>query len=158
MRLLFAFVLLPLHILSQELAGTWTGVLQTNGVDLPYEIVISNDNGRLTGYSLTVFNIDGIENVGIKAIRLKDKNGSIFIEDDRLIYNNYVTMSRRVKLLGEMLLRVDDTVMTLNGPFRTRSLDFREQNSSSFSGIINLPGKRSHLLKKQKKKFHRHSL
>ena len=47
-------------------------------------------------------------------------------------------MSRRVKLLGEMLLRVDDTVMTLNGPFRTRSLDFREQNSSSFSGIINL--------------------
>ena len=60
MRLLFAFVLLPLHILSQELAGTWTGVLQTNGVDLPYEIVISNDNGRLTGYSLTVFNIDGI--------------------------------------------------------------------------------------------------
>jgi hypothetical protein len=138
MRVLFVLILLPLQILSQDLTGVWTGLLQTNGTDLPYEIVISNDNnGTLTGYSLTVFNVDGIESVGIKTIRLKNKNGSIFIEDNKLIYNNYVTTSRRAKLLGEMLLRVHDTVMTLNGPFRTRSLDFRE-NSLSFSGTIAL--------------------
>lgn len=137
MRVLFVLVLLPLQILSQDLTGIWTGLLQTNGIDLPYEIVISNDDGKLTGYSLTIFNIGGIENVGIKAIRLKNKHGSIFIEDDKLIYNNYITTSRRVKLLGEMLLRVHDTVMTLNGIFRTRSLDFRE-NSPSFTGTITL--------------------
>ena len=138
MRVLFVLALLPLQILSQDLTGIWTGSLQTNGSDLPYEIVISNDGGKLTGYSLTVFNIGGIENVGIKAIRLKNKQGSILIEDDRLIYNNYVTTSRRVKLLGEMLLRVHDTVMTLKGPFRTRSLDFREQNSLTYTGTITL--------------------
>jgi hypothetical protein len=138
MRILFVLVLLPLQIFSQELTGVWTGLLQTDGVDLPYEIVISNDGGKLTGYSLTVFNIDGIENVGIKAIRLKNKNGSVFIEDDKLIYNNYVSTSRRVKLLGEMLLRVHDTVMTLDGPFRTRSLDFREKNTQSYDGVITL--------------------
>ena len=138
MKVLFVLVLLPLQILSQDLTGIWTGLLQTNGVDLPYEIVISDDDGKITGYSLTVFNIDGVENVGIKAIRLKNKGGSIFIEDEKLIYNNYVTTSRRVKLLGEMLLRVRDTVMTLNGPFRTRSLDFREQKSLSFTGTITL--------------------
>ena len=138
MRVLFVLVLLPLQILSQDLTGIWTGLLQTNGIDLPYEIVISNDDGALTGYSLTIFNIDGIENVGIKTIRLKNKHGSIFIEDDKLIYNNYVTTSRRVKLFGEMLLTVHDTVLTLNGPFRTRSLDFRERNSTSYTGIITL--------------------
>lgn len=138
MRILFVLVLLPLHILSQDLTGIWTGMLQTNGSDLPYEIVISNYDGKLTGYSLTIFNFDGIENVGIKAIRLKNKGGSIFIEDEKLIYNNYVTSARRVKLLGEMLLRVHDTVMSLKGPFRTRSLDFREKNSLSYNGIISL--------------------
>jgi len=137
MRVLLVLVLLPLQILSQDLTGLWTGMLQTDGTDLPYEIVISNENGNLTGYSLTIFNIDGIENVGIKAIRLKNKNGSVFIEDEKLIYNNYVTTSRRVKLLGEMLLRVHDTVATLKGPFRTRSLDFREK-TPSVTGIITL--------------------
>ena len=129
---------MPLQILSQDLTGIWTGLLQTNGNDLPYEIVISNNGGKLTGYSLTIFNIDGIENVGIKTILLKNKQGSIFIEDNKLIYNNYIATSRRVKLLGEMLLRVHDTVMTLNGPVRTRSLDFREQNNTSFDGTITL--------------------
>src|SRR5205085_9289664 len=138
MRVLFALILMPLQILSQDLTGIWTGLLQTNGNDLPYEIVISNNGGKLTGYSLTIFNIDGIENVGIKTILLKNKQGSIFIEDNKLIYNNYIATSRRVKLLGEMLLRVHDTVMTLNGPVRTRSLDFREQNNTSFDGTITL--------------------
>ena len=138
MRVLFLLVLLPLQILSQDLSGIWTGSLQTNGVDLPYEIAISNDNGNLSGYSLTIFNIDGIENVGIKSIHLKDKHGSIFIEDEKLIYNNYVTTSRKVKLIGEMVLRMQDTVMTLKGIFRTRSLDFREQKSTSYSGTITL--------------------
>src|SRR5690349_14173799 len=101
-------------------------------------MVVSNNGGEMRGYSLTIFNIDGIENVGIKSIRLKNRKGSIFIEDEKLIYNNYVATSRRVKLLGEMLLRVRDTVMTLDGPFRTRSLDFREKDNPSFTGTITL--------------------
>jgi hypothetical protein len=137
-RALLALILLPLQTLSQDLTGVWTGTLQTGGSDLPYEIVITNDGGKLTGYSLTIFNIDGVENVGIKTIRLKNKQGSILIEDDKLIYNNYVTTSRRVKLLGEMLLRVHDTVISLKGTFHTRSLDFRERSSLPFSGTINL--------------------
>lgn len=137
MKGLFILLLLPLKILSQDLTGVWTGLLQTESIDLPYEMVISNDHGNLTGYSLTIFNLDGIENVGIKTVRLKIKHGSIFIEDDQLMYNNYIAASRRVKMLGKLLLRSHDTVMMLNGPFRTRSLDFRE-NSLSFNGIITL--------------------
>jgi hypothetical protein len=138
MRLLLLLAILPLQILAQDLTGIWTGLLQSNGINLPYEIVVSNNNGKLTGYSLTIFNFDGIENVGIKTIRLKDNHGSILIEDEKLLYNNYISTSRRVKLFGEMLLRVHDTVVTLIGNFRTRSLDFREQNSTSFNGTITL--------------------
>jgi hypothetical protein len=138
MRGLFLLVLLPLRIFSQDLTGVWTGLLQTDGTDLPYEIVISNNGGNLTGYSLTIFNIDGIESVGIKAISLKNRRGSIYIEDDKLIYNNYVSTSRKVKLFGEMLLRTHDTVMTLDGPFRTRALDFRGPKSAAVNGTITL--------------------
>lgn len=138
MRWFLIVLLFPLRVLCQDLTGVWTGALQTDGTDLPFEILINNDGGVLTGYSLTIFNIGGIENVGIKAIRLKDRNGSIFIEDAKLIYNNYVSTSRRVKLIGEMLMRVKDTIMTLNGPFRTRSLDFREKDNPSFTGMITL--------------------
>ena len=138
MRLFGLIMLLPMQIFSQDLTGVWTGLLETGGKDLPYEIVINNNHGKLTGYSLTVFNIDGIENVGIKAIRLKENQGSIYIEDDKLIYNNYISTSRRIKLIGEMFLRVHDTVMTLKGPFRTRSLDLREKGSPPVEGTITL--------------------
>ena len=38
-----------------------------------------------------------------------------------------------------MLLRIRDTTMVLNGPFRTRALDFREQNGNlTYNGIITL--------------------
>jgi hypothetical protein len=127
-----------MQVLSQELCAIGTGMLQQNGVDLPYEIAITTDNGTMSGYSVTIFNIDGVENVGMKSLHLKANHGSIFIEDEKLIYNNYVTTSRKVKLIGEMVLRMQDTVMTLKGIFRTRSLDFREQNSTSYSGTITL--------------------
>lgn len=135
MKLFFALIILPCRLLSQDLSGVWTGYLQANGVNLPYEIAIGND---LSGYSLTVFNIDGYENVGIKAIKLKEKQGNILIEDNKLIYNNYISTSRRIKLLGQMMLMVRDSVMTLKGVFRTRSLDFRGPSGGTFSGSITL--------------------
>jgi hypothetical protein len=139
MKVLTVLVLLPLQIFSQDLSGIWTGLLEVNGSRLPFEIAVTNKGDILTGYSLTVFTFDGVENVGIKAIRLKSKGESILIEDQKLIYNNYTTSSRRLKIFGEMLLRIRDTTMILNGPFRTRALDFREQNGDlTYSGIITL--------------------
>ncbi len=138
MKLLILLFLLPLKALSQDITGIWTGYIQTNGNSLPYELVISEDNQKLTGYSLTVFTIDGIENIGLKSIKCKQKNGNISIADDELIYNNFTTTSRKIKVFGQLSLKVRDSVMTLDGTFQTKVVDFRSPDNSSYSGTITL--------------------
>ena len=138
MKTLTILFLFPLKLIAQDITGIWTGFIQTTGSRLPYELVISEQKDKLTGYSLTVFVFDGVENIGVKSIKLKNKNGSVSIEDNELVYNNYTTPPKRVQLLGRLALKINDSVSTLNGSFTTRSLDFREQETNPFSGTIHL--------------------
>ncbi len=133
MKALIILPLLPLQLLSQDITGIWTGFMETRGNNLPYELVISENNEKITGYALTIFTINGIDNIGIKSIKVKKKDGYIIIEDVELIYNNYVTLPKRLKQLST--LNVDASSMTLSGDFQTRSLDFRSQDNS-YSGTI----------------------
>jgi hypothetical protein len=100
--------------------------------------VISQSNDKLSGYSLTTFTINGNENTGIKTIRLKNKNGNIFIEDEEMIYNDYSTPPKRVKLTGNLLLSENNSGMMLAGSFKTRAMDFRTSDNLSYSGTIEL--------------------
>ena len=67
--------LLPLNLLAQDITGIWTGFIYTGENKLPYEIVISGEKENLTGFALIVFTIDGVENVGVKTLKLKEKKG-----------------------------------------------------------------------------------
>jgi hypothetical protein len=138
MKTLTILLLFPLKLIAQDITGIWTGFIQTTGTSLPYELVISENKDKLTGYSLTVFIFDGIENIGVKSVKLKNKNGTISIEDNELVYNNYTTPPKRVQLLGRLALKINDSVATLNGSFTTRALDFREQDNNPFTGTIHL--------------------
>ena len=138
MKTLIILFLLPLQLFSQELTGIWVGNIRTGGSDLPYELVISKNNEKLSGYSLMIFTIKGSENVGVKSIKLKNKNGNISLEDDQLVYNNYTTPPKKVKLIGELYLEMKNSVATLSGKFQTRSIDFRGQNDNTYSGTIEL--------------------
>ena len=51
---------------AQDLAGVWTGYLQTPESKLEYELTISENGKKMDGYSLTVYIKDGVENTGIK--------------------------------------------------------------------------------------------
>jgi hypothetical protein len=115
MKILLILFLLPLQVLAQDITGTWTGFLQIGDSKLPYELVISGTNNKLSGYSLLVFTFNGIENVGIKTMELKIKRGSIAIEDGELIYDNYTTPSKKVKLYGSLVWVGRDSNMTLAG-------------------------------------------
>lgn len=75
MKTLFILLLLPLQLISQDLSGIWTGLIHTKGNDLLYELVISENKEKSRGYSLTIFTVDGIENVGVKSVILKKKRG-----------------------------------------------------------------------------------
>ena len=94
---------------------------------------------------MLTFTFDGVENVGVKATEIKIKRTSIAIEDGELIYDNYTTPSRRVKLYGNLVWVGRDSNMTLAGTLATRSMDMRALNENNFKGTIKLqkktPGK-----------------
>ncbi|HMG66815.1 MAG TPA: hypothetical protein VK588_03980, partial [Chitinophagaceae bacterium] len=117
------------------------GTLQTGDTRVPYELVISGKKNSLKGYSLLVFTFKGVENVGIKTMDIDMKRASIAIEDGDLIYDNYTTPSRRVKLYGSLVWVGRDSNMTLNGTFSTRSMDMRAPNENAFKGTIFLQRK-----------------
>jgi len=141
MRFFLIFSLLPLRIFSQDLTGIWTGYLQIGDTKLPYELAISGKGNDLNGYSEIVFTFDNVENVGIKTMELKVKRGGISIEDGELIYDNYTTPGRRVKMYGNLAWVGKDMNMTLAGTFATRSLDMRAPNENSFKGTVFLQRK-----------------
>jgi len=142
---------LPLVNFAQDITGTWAGFLLINDTKVPYELVISGDKKNLSGYSMITFTFNGAENVGVKTMEIKIKRASIAIEDGELIYDNYSTPSRRVKLYGTLVWVGRDSNMTLAGTLTTRSMDMRALNENNFKGQINLqrkPPPRSKLVSK----------
>jgi hypothetical protein len=132
-RILIFLFLLPLQLIAQDITGLWTGFLQIDTTKLHYELVVSKNEKELIGYSMTVFNINNFENIGIKNIVLKNKNGKLFVEDKDLVFNNYTTPPKSVKQYDYLVLNTDDSLMTLKGSFRTRSWESR-----SYSGTVYL--------------------
>ncbi len=132
------FVFLPLQLIAQDITGLWTGFLQIDTTKLPYELVISKNENEFTGYSITVFVINDVENMGVKSIILKNKNGNIFVEDKDLVYNNYTTPPKRVKQYNYLILKIEDSIMTMSGSFRTRSFESRP-----YSGTVHLQKRNS---------------
>jgi len=141
----------PIQLFAQDITGTWSGFLLVNDAKVPYELVISGDKKNLSGYSMLTFTFDGVENVGVKTMEIKIKRASIAIEDGELIYDNYTTPSRRVKLYGTLVWVGRDSNMTLAGTLTTRSLDMRALNENNFKGKIKMqrkPPSRSKLISK----------
>ena len=143
MKTFLLLILFPLSIFGQDMTGMWAGYLQVADSKLPYELAISGKGNDLNGYSLIVFTFDGVENIGIKTMELRMKRGRIDIEDGELIYDNYTTPGRRVKLYGSLAWVGKDLSMTLAGTFATRSLDMRAPNENSFKGTVFLQKKAS---------------
>ena len=142
MKALILFLLLPLELLAQDISGIWTGFIHTEGNDLVYEMVISENKEKTNGYSLMIFPVNGVENIGVKSVMLKKKKGNISIEDDELVYDNYTAPSARVKLFALLSLNIQDSIMTLSGKFHTRSFDLRTSNNNSYTGTIDLQKQR----------------
>lgn len=122
MKFLLVFFLLPLRLLAQDVTGVWTGTLYSDTTKqyLKYELAISEDNRKLSGYSYTIFLIDSTENIGVKSIKIKKSGNHYFIEDDKLIYNNYIEPpAKGVKTYSDLALSESDTALILSGPWKT---------------------------------------
>ena len=120
------FFLLPFCVIAQDITGVWTGYIKTPGSQLEYELAISDGDKKLSGYSLIIYPKDGIENIGIKTAKIRQGKKEIYFEDGELVYDNFTTQPRRVKMFGNLSLIMKDTLMILQGNFSTRSIDFRD--------------------------------
>ena len=130
------FFLLPLCISAQDISGVWTGYIKTPGSQLEYELAISSGDKWLAGYSLLIYLNDGIENIGIKKAKIRQTKKDIYFEDGELVYDNFTTQPRRIKMFGNLTLSTKDTLMILRGNFSTRSLDFRD--TRTYTGEVYL--------------------
>lgn len=122
MKVLLLFFLLPLQIFAQDISGVWTGSLynDTTKQFIKYELAISEYNGKLNGYSHTIFIIDSVENVGVKSIKIKRSGEDFFVEDDKLVYNNYTAPpAKGVKTYSNLVLSQNDTAWVLSGSWNT---------------------------------------
>jgi len=131
-------LILPFQLFSQDISGIWTGVLHTRGNDLLYELVINENKPTTNGYALTVFTINGVENIGVKSVTIKKKKGVFVIEDGDLIYDNYTTPPKRIKQFSFLSVLTRDTALSLEGKFNTRLLDFRATDDNIYSGTVEL--------------------
>ena len=126
----------PIWLSAQDITGVWTGYIKTPGSQLEYELAISGDDKKLSGYSLIIYPKDGIENIGIKKAKIRQGKKEIYFEDGELVYDNFTTQPRRVKMFGNLTLIRKDTLMILQGNFSTRSIDFRD--TRTYSGEVYL--------------------
>ena len=137
MRIVFSILfVLPLFISAQDITGVWTGYIKTPGSQLEYELAISSGDKWLGGYSLIIYPKDGIENIGIKKAKIRQGKKEIYFEDGDLVYDNFTTQPRRVKMFGNLSLTMKDTLMILQGNFSTRSIDFRD--TRAYTGEVYL--------------------
>jgi hypothetical protein len=127
----------PIQLAAQDLTGLWSGSLYTAGNELPYELVISRTDDKLTGYSLTSFIIDGVENTGLKSMKIRNKNGKVTIEDDELIQDNYSVKPKRMMLYSVLSITGTDSNLILSGNFNTRAY-----NNANYKGTIILKKKK----------------
>jgi hypothetical protein len=123
-----------------DITGLWKGTMynDTTKQFLKYEIAISENKGRLSGYTHTYFILDDKEYHGVKKAKIKRKDGKIIVEDVELIANNYpVPPAKGVRQLDVLTLEIKDGVMTLSGPFSTN----RTKVYHSLTGSISVQRK-----------------
>ena len=143
-------ICLPMIAFCQDITGLWKGTMFNDSTkqSLPYEMVISKEKGKYTGYSHSWFLVNGEKYYGIKKINVRvAKDGKILIQDAVLVENNYPDgPDRNVSQLNVLDLASRDNEPILDGPFVTN----RTKEYTELTGHINVkkvsPSSQSELL------------
>ena len=141
MKFLFLIFLFPLQLFAQDISGVWIGNLynDTTKQYIQYELAINDFNGKLGGYSYTIFIIDSIKNVGVKSVKIKKQNAQFLVEDEKLIFNNYPEPpAKGVKTFSNLSFYETDSTQVLSGSWNTN----RTREYNSLTGTIFLEKKK----------------
>lgn len=128
----------PVLIFCQDITGLWKGTMFNDSTQqsLEYEIVITKDKGKLTGYSHTSFVQNGQKYYGIKKINVRvAKDGKIVMQDAKLIENNFTeTPNKNVIQLNVLDLANSGDETFLDGLFVTN----RHKDHQAFTGRLSI--------------------
>lgn len=140
-KLCSLFLLIPLGASAQvDITGLWKGVLynDTTQKNLRYEVAISEEKGKLTGYSHTFFIFEDKEYYGLKKIKIRKVKDKYVIEDVELLTDNYPERPPKgVHQLSVLNFSELDGVMYLDGLFTTT----RTREYHSLTGAVHLSRK-----------------
>jgi hypothetical protein len=125
-----------------DITGLWMGYLQVTDssglVKLPFEVAISEDKKKLTGYSRIVFTANGREELGIQNITIKQNGNKVEMEDEGFLEHSFsINPSKRVKKTVNVVVTVTDSLMIMDGEWSTN----RTRNYIAMSGKIRLSRK-----------------
>jgi hypothetical protein len=121
-KLISFLLLLPLTAAAQDITGLWKGTLynDTTKETLRFEIGISQEKGKLTGFSHTFIQHKDRLYFAIKKIKLKQKGDKIILEDVGLLHNSSpLEPPKGVNKTCVLDLEIVDSLMILSGPFAT---------------------------------------
>lgn len=126
----------PLAALCQDITGLWSGTLfnDSTGQQHQYEVGITKEKGKYSGFSHTWFLIGEKKYFGVKKVKVRvAPDGKIIIEDAELLLNNYpVQPNKDVRQLN--VLSVNQANGELTGLFVTN----RTREFSPLTGHIQL--------------------
>ena len=117
--------LLPMNSFAQQkdITGMWYGqitIIDTQTVSLPYEIAVSEEKGKLIGYSRIVFHANGKDEAGVQNISIRLEGSKIIMEDEGFIEHNFsVKPTKRVKKTMIVEITTTDSEMILEGSWST---------------------------------------
>ena len=119
----------------------WTGTIYNDATRkyIPYDIAISKNKSKFSGFSHTIFiGENNRQETGMKSLKIKKKSGKIQIEDDGLIYNNYAEPAPKgVKQYRVLNVMPGDSGLPMIGVFNTN----RTKEYASLTGTIRLQKK-----------------
>lgn len=131
----------PVAAFCQDITGLWTGTLYNDSTQQyhQYEIGISKEKGKYTGFSHTWFMIGDKRYFGVKKLKIRIAgDGKIVIEDGELLLNNYpVPPNKNVRQLNILSMGTIEGQPALSGPFVTN----RTKEFSPLTGEVSLKKK-----------------
>ena len=138
--IIFLTAFFPAKLFAQDITGLWKGTLYNDSTKkyYRYEIGISEEKGKLSGFSHTFFLVEDKEFYGVKKVKIRQMDGKIIVEDAGLIANNYPEApAKGVRQLNILTLEIKDSIMILTGPFSTN----RTKQYAPLTGSISLQRK-----------------
>ncbi len=139
MKIFLLLLLFPLCSIAQppsstDITGAWSGFMNTSQKKLPYEIVISDSSGVLTGFSKVVFNIKGEEYSIVKSLIITNESGKYTLEEDKVLFDNIQDDApKKVRQITTVSFEGSGKVPLLNGSFKTKVIKGQRVASGDIS-------------------------